>query len=158
ESWTRSDRRSERSGHANDSQNAAGTLRYNRSTYPRPIVRCSNPLDNASIARILARFPESCPRADTRESAEELCRPIARQSCPKVVTIPRRPLSSRTSFLEWLGPESNRRHADFQSAALPTELPSRDDADRGAVGCSLCRNLTVRQGHAGLYNDGIFKS
>ena len=24
----------------------------------------------------------------------------------------------------WLGPESNRRHADFQSAALPTELPS----------------------------------
>jgi hypothetical protein len=26
---------------------------------------------------------------------------------------------------EWLGTESNRRHADFQSAALPTELPSR---------------------------------
>src|SRR5206468_12076535 len=25
----------------------------------------------------------------------------------------------------WLGPESKRRHADFQSAALPTELPSR---------------------------------
>ena len=25
---------------------------------------------------------------------------------------------------EWLGTESNRRHADFQSAALPTELPS----------------------------------
>ena len=24
----------------------------------------------------------------------------------------------------WLGAESNRRHADFQSAALPTELPS----------------------------------
>jgi len=24
---------------------------------------------------------------------------------------------------EWLGTESNRRHADFQSAALPTELP-----------------------------------
>src|SRR5438874_4307307 len=27
---------------------------------------------------------------------------------------------------KWLGAESNRRHADFQSAALPTELPSRD--------------------------------
>jgi proton glutamate symport protein len=27
--------------------------------------------------------------------------------------------------MEWLGTESNRRHADFQSAALPTELPSR---------------------------------
>src|ERR1041385_9010460 len=25
---------------------------------------------------------------------------------------------------KWLGTESNRRHADFQSAALPTELPS----------------------------------
>ena len=25
----------------------------------------------------------------------------------------------------WLGPESNRRHVDFQSTALPTELPSR---------------------------------
>ena len=26
---------------------------------------------------------------------------------------------------EWLGAESNRRHVDFQSTALPTELPSR---------------------------------
>src|SRR5690606_34288037 len=25
----------------------------------------------------------------------------------------------------WLGTESNRRHEDFQSSALPTELPSR---------------------------------
>jgi hypothetical protein len=33
---------------------------------------------------------------------------------------------------EWLGAESNRRHVDFQSTALPTELPSRDGADRGA--------------------------
>ena len=32
----------------------------------------------------------------------------------------------------WLGAESNRRHVDFQSTALPTELPSRDGADRGA--------------------------
>jgi hypothetical protein len=32
----------------------------------------------------------------------------------------------------WLGAESNRRHVDFQSTALPTELPSRDDADRVA--------------------------
>jgi hypothetical protein len=31
----------------------------------------------------------------------------------------------------WLGAESNRRHVDFQSTALPTELPSRDGADRG---------------------------
>jgi hypothetical protein len=25
----------------------------------------------------------------------------------------------------WLGPELNRRHKDFQSSALPTELPSQ---------------------------------
>ena len=25
----------------------------------------------------------------------------------------------------WLGPESNQRHMDFQSTALPTELPSQ---------------------------------
>ncbi len=27
-------------------------------------------------------------------------------------------------FKWWLGTESNRRHTDFQSVALPTELPS----------------------------------
>ena len=32
----------------------------------------------------------------------------------------------------WLGAESNRRHVDFQSTALPTELPSRDGADHVA--------------------------
>ena len=31
---------------------------------------------------------------------------------------------------DWLGAESNRRHVDFQSTALPTELPSRDNANR----------------------------
>src|SRR5690348_14204263 len=40
----------------------------------------------------------------------------------------------------WPGAESNCRHADFQSAALPTELPGRDYAGKqlsgpgGAVG------------------------
>jgi hypothetical protein len=29
----------------------------------------------------------------------------------------------------WLGPESNRRHEDFQSSALPTELPSRKPSE-----------------------------
>ena len=32
----------------------------------------------------------------------------------------------------WLGAESNRRHVDFQSTALPTELPSRDATHRMA--------------------------
>ena len=37
----------------------------------------------------------------------------------------------------WLGAESNRRHKDFQSSALPTELPSRTSGtgiERGRVG------------------------
>jgi hypothetical protein len=41
--------------------------------------------------------------------------------------------ASRNTFIDalphilevWLGAESNRRHEDFQSSALPTELPSR---------------------------------
>src|SRR5438034_5388225 len=44
---------------------------------------------------------------------------------------------------KWPGAESNCRHADFQSAALPTELPGRDYAAEelsglpDAVGVSL---------------------
>ena len=30
-----------------------------------------------------------------------------------------------TGTEKWLGTESNRRHGDFQSPALPTELPSQ---------------------------------
>ncbi len=40
---------------------------------------------------------------------------------PKMVVFPRvLPMKKGA----WLGPESNRRHVDFQSTALPTELPS----------------------------------
>ena len=36
------------------------------------------------------------------------------------------PGAALANFSEvWLGAESNRRHVDFQSTALPTELPSR---------------------------------
>src|SRR5436309_14786978 len=35
---------------------------------------------------------------------------------PRLLTMKKR---------RWLGPESNRRHVDFQSTDLPTELPSR---------------------------------
>src|SRR5437868_8071466 len=41
------------------------------------------------------------------------------------VRIPLLEFYCKISSQKWLGPESNRRHADFQSAALPTELPSR---------------------------------
>ena len=132
-SSTMSGRHSGRSGHETDSQNAADTLRYTHSIYQPPTAHCSNLSNSASIARTRVRFPKSCPSEDSCESAEKLSLPIARQSFPTVATIPRPPLSSRTSFTEWLGAESNRRHVDFQSTALPTELPSRDGYGRPYV-------------------------
>ena len=38
-----------------------------------------------------------------------------------------------TGTEKWLGTESNRRHGDFQSPALPTELPSRRNTPKGKV-------------------------
>jgi hypothetical protein len=40
--------------------------------------------------------------------------------------------SERKVLKWWLGTESNRRHGDFQSPALPTELPSQDSAAKRA--------------------------
>jgi len=41
---------------------------------------------------------------------------------------------------------------DFQSTALPTELPSRDSRQScGAVGFSLCNNVVVQQGRVETY-------
>ena len=37
----------------------------------------------------------------------------------------------------WLRAESNRRHEDFQSSALPTELPSHNDIFKMAVSTGL---------------------
>ena len=52
---------------------------------------------------------------------------------------------------EWPEPESNRRHKDFQSSALPTELPShRLEAIYGRV----LRNLA--QGVFAVYADHVF--
>jgi hypothetical protein len=45
---------------------------------------------------------------------------------------------SREILERWLGRESNPRHEDFQSSALPTELPSRpDELFRLRRGCRL---------------------
>src|SRR5439155_12813345 len=48
---------------------------------------------------------------------------------------------NRGTKRQWLGRESNPRHADFQSAALPPELPSR-----GAV------NILLGHGNGGPGN------
>jgi hypothetical protein len=43
------------------------------------------------------------------------------------------------------GPESNQRHADFQSAALPTELPGRNflTLDCYHVGLIITISVTI---------------
>ena len=45
--------------------------------------------------------------------------PISTIQCHKIYSFP----DERERV--WLGGESNSRHEDFQSSALPTELPSR---------------------------------
>src|SRR5438874_2429704 len=45
-----------------------------------------------------------------------------------------RRLCLTVSGRQWPGPESNRRHADFQSAALPTELPGRAMQQKNLAG------------------------
>src|ERR1700704_2442086 len=39
----------------------------------------------------------------------------------------------------WLGAESNRRHVDFQSTALPTELPSQMRRCRSCAGAHYAK-------------------
>src|SRR4051812_17966111 len=51
----------------------------------------------------------------------------------------------------WLGAESNRRHEDFQSSALPTELPSLG-------GGSLCGILGGGQAKASQRNCSRFNA
>jgi hypothetical protein len=89
--------------------------------------------------------------ADARENragplrgrAAPRLRPFLARLFPVVFHLPgmARSISRYESIKKWLGPESNRRHVDFQSTALPTELPSRDQHDiarrRGV--------LTIRQ-------------
>ena len=49
----------------------------------------------------------------------------------------------------WLGPESNQRHMDFQSTALPTELPSHTQnrfdyiEKRGKITWSIQQNKNI---------------
>jgi hypothetical protein len=55
----------------------------------------------------------------------------------------------------WLGAELNRRHKDFQSSALPTELPSRANAAniqrrRSLLGKAISFRKFVTQGQPWL--------
>ena len=49
---------------------------------------------------------------------------ILLQEKPKHLAVQLNLIKVVQIFAVWLGPESNQRHMDFQSTALPTELPS----------------------------------
>src|SRR5690606_22093834 len=66
-------------------------------------------------------------------------------------TVKKKPTETGWSFKTWWpGAESNHRHADFQSAALPTELPGRRKNVTIHQKISLCRraskNILLIQG------------
>ena len=61
--------------------------------------------------------------AEARPNLHFLSFPVQSERSQKRLVFPRI-LPMKTEV--WLGAESNRRHVDFQSTALPTELPSRD--------------------------------
>ena len=50
---------------------------------------------------------------------------ILLQEKPKHLAVQLNLIKVEKISAEWLGPESNQRHMDFQSTALPTELPSQ---------------------------------
>ena len=85
----------------------------------------------AVILQIMRPSSEPRPDFQNRVRGQALANP--RKNCASPLrgrAAPRlRPFLARLSpivlhLIEWLGAESNRRHVDFQSTALPTELPS----------------------------------
>ena len=90
--------------------------------------RPGNQNDSGAIWALARTFPENCMTlhdAEARPNLHFLSSPATLGESQKSLVFPRI-LPMKTAA--WLGAESNRRHADFQSAALPTELPSRSIA------------------------------
>jgi hypothetical protein len=95
---------------------------------------------------VLSKYLESFHRAT-------LLSPVQ----PTSKTKPPPAFASGGFFVWWPGTESNHRHADFQSAALPTELPGLGKSkiiappERGIGGRSSGRwPLAAREVHAQL--------
>lgn len=77
-------------------------------------------------------------------------------SCPrstiKNLLQPIRLQETLCTFLLWCGAESNRRHMDFQSIALPTELPHRSSLFRSGCKCRAWNDFwQVFQGFFGIF-------
>ena len=98
-------------------------------TTRRPRTRANTGSDLAH-ARETTREKRRTERPRGAQSAETKGVALARRICevpPRLAyrADVKKPETSSGFWNWWLGAESNHRHADFQSAALPTELPSQ---------------------------------
>ena len=96
-------------------------------TTRRPRTRANTGSDLAH-ARETTREKRRTERPRGAQSAETKGVALARRICevpPRLAyrADVKKPETSSGFWNWWPGAESNRRHADFQSAALPTELP-----------------------------------
>src|SRR5213593_3339964 len=99
--------------------------------------RPGNQNDSGAIWALARTFPENCMTlhdAEARPNLHFLSSPATLGESQKSLVFPHI-LPMKTGL--WLGAESNRRHVDFQSTALPTELPSRR-------GCRSCVRIPAR--------------
>ena len=129
-----------------------GSTRYRHPTNGRAIRRSpAGPLDLTRCAQVEAAsssLPAAFQKENTiltdgvsfwsgRRGSNSLPRPWQGRALPDELRPQTAPLLQR---LWCLRPGSNRRHADFQSAALPTELPRHIGDQEGARTLDLQRD------------------
>jgi hypothetical protein len=84
----------------------------------------SSPADNRTITRPV-RFLSHSSSTPMRACTSVVPHRHAKGTVGGQSPFPRSIALANPLSRQWPGTESNRRHADFQSAALPTELPGR---------------------------------